>query len=101
MSEKIYRLHYRGQLKEDISEEALEKAVKQCVANVRQAQKQGRVLTAALYRADRMLFFYYEALGTPLSVTEPIAAQGAQRSFWSRARMCRQPVFILTSFWSH
>lgn len=76
MSDKIYRLHYRGQLKEDISEEALEKAVKQCVVNVRQAQENGRVLTAALYRAGRMLFFYYEALGTPLAVTEPIAAQG-------------------------
>lgn len=72
MNARIYRLHYRGQLKEDISEEALKEATEQCVANVRQAQKTGKVLTAALYRSERMLFFYYEAVGEPLSVTEPI-----------------------------
>lgn len=73
MSEKIYRLHYRGQLKEGISEKALREAAEQCVKNVRQAQAQGKVLTAALYQADRMLFFYYEAIGEPLAVAEPIA----------------------------
>lgn len=75
MSEKIYRLHYRGQLKDGISEEQLENAVELCISNVRQAQKQGKVLTAALYQADRMLFFYYEAVGEQLAVTEPIAMQ--------------------------
>lgn len=72
MSKKIYRLHYRGQLKEGISEEGLAEAVAQCVWNVRQAQRQGKVLTAALYRSDRMLFFYYEAIGEQLHVAEPI-----------------------------
>lgn len=73
MAEKIYRLHYRGQLKEDISHDLLENAVRKCTENVRGAQEDGRVLTAALYRYDRMLFFYYEGVGEPLAVTEPIA----------------------------
>lgn len=73
MSEKIYRLHYRGQLMEGTSEKALCEAAGQCVKYVRQAQAQGKVLTAALYQADRMLFFYYEAIGEPLAVAEPIA----------------------------
>lgn len=76
MGEKIYRLHYRGQLKENISFDRLESAVRICVGNVREAQKNGRVLTAALYRSDRMLFFYYEAVGEPLAVEEPIVMAG-------------------------
>ena len=68
MSEKIYRLHYRGQLKENIADADIEQAVELCVENIRRAQKAGKVLTAALYRAERMLFFYYEALGEPLLV---------------------------------
>lgn len=73
MSERIYRLHYRGQLKTGTSAEALLKAAERCEKNVRQAQKQGKVLTAALYQADNMLFLYYESIGEPLAVTEPIA----------------------------
>ena len=80
LNERIYRLHYRGQLKEDVSEETLKEATEQCVANVRQAQKTGRVLTAALYRSERMLFFYYEAVGEPLSVTEPILMAQTDKS---------------------
>lgn len=73
VSERIYRLHYRGQLKEGVSEGALKEATEQCISNVRQAQRLRKVLTAALYRYDRMLFFYYEALGEPLAVMEPIS----------------------------
>ncbi|MCI9674929.1 MAG: hypothetical protein HFH06_04070 [Lachnospiraceae bacterium] len=73
MASKIYRLHYRGQLKEDYSADELEDAVQACVHNVRRAQADGKALTAALYRSGRMLFFYYEAIGEPLAVTEPIA----------------------------
>ena len=78
MSEKIYRLHYRGQLKEKVTGEDIAEAIEQWVRNIRQAQRGGRVLTAALYQADRMLFFYYEALGEPLRVTEPIKAGNEQ-----------------------
>ena len=70
MAEQIYRLHYRGQLKEGIPEEEIPAAAEQCLKNVRQAQRQGRVLTAALYRWNRMLFFYYEAIGEKLPVRE-------------------------------
>ncbi|MCM1065318.1 MAG: hypothetical protein NC420_12805 [Eubacterium sp.] len=76
MAKKIYRLHYRGQLKEDISADRLEDAVRKCMENVRGAQADGQVLTAALYRHERMLFFYYEALGEPLTVAEPSALAG-------------------------
>lgn len=77
MESKIYRLHYRGQLKEE-QPERLDAAVQNCIQNIRRAQKNGKVLTAALYRWNRTLFFYYEALGEPLAVTEPIAATGSE-----------------------
>lgn len=77
MASKIYRLHYRGQLKEDISSGSLENAIRDCISNIRQAQRDGRVLTAALYRSGRMLFFYYEAVGEPLAVAEPLALESA------------------------
>lgn len=80
MASKIYRLHYRGQLEKDISSDSLRNEIQKCVQNIRQAQADGRVLTAALYRSDRMLFFYYEALGEPLEVMEPIAAVGTGTS---------------------
>lgn len=78
MANQIYRLHYRGQLKENVSAEALNSAVENCRENIRQAQRNHKILTAALYQCDRMLFFYYEALGEPLQVTEPIAAKEGQ-----------------------
>lgn len=78
MASRIYRLHYRGQLKEGVASDRLESAVESCIRNIRQAQADGRVLTAALYRSGRMLFFYYEAIGEPLAVTEPIAAAGSR-----------------------
>lgn len=60
---KIYRLHYRGHLKESYSQKDLQDAVKTCTENIRELQKQGRMLTAALYYHDRLLFLYYEAMG--------------------------------------
>ena len=78
MSLKIYRLHYRGQLKDAYSSDILESAVQECVKNIRRAQAEGRILTAALYQSGRMLFFYYEALGEPLAVTEPIESAGGR-----------------------
>lgn len=77
MASKIYRLHYRGQLKEDIPSDSLEDVIRNCTFSIRQAQRDGRVLTAALYRSGRMLFFYYEAVGEPLAVAEPLALESA------------------------
>lgn len=75
MGEKIYRLHYRGQLQDNVSMGQLQEATDQCVRLAEQAKGQGRILTAALYQADRMLFFYYEALGEPLPVAEPLSLE--------------------------
>lgn len=69
--EQVYRLHYRGELKEDYEGEVLQEALEACVQRVRQAQQAGTVLTAALYRTERMLFFYYEAVGEALETQEP------------------------------
>lgn len=69
--EKIYRLHYRAQLNRDYTEEQLQEAICTCKQNILTLQKEGRVLTAALYRHEKMLFLYYEALGEQLEVTEP------------------------------
>lgn len=75
--EKIHRLHYRAQLKENYTEEQLKAAVSECMEKVRHFQKEGRILTAALYRYGKMLFLYYEALGEALQVTEPFLAEKA------------------------
>lgn len=80
MTSKLYRFHYRGQLKEDISSDNMNNEIQKCIQNIRKAQAEGRVLTAALYRNGRMLFFYYEAVGEPLAVTEPIAAERSAAS---------------------
>lgn len=67
---QIYRLHYRAQLKENYGEQELADAVKLCCDKVRAAQRDGKMLTAALYRQEKMLFLYYEALGTPYETRE-------------------------------
>ncbi len=76
---KIYRLHYRAQLKPSVSQADLEAAISDCRLLVRGAQQKGSILTAALYCEERNLFqrnlfLYYEALGDPLPVVEPIKA---------------------------
>lgn len=43
---------------------------------VRKAQQEGKLLTAALYYDKRALYFYYEAMGQDLAVTEPHCGQG-------------------------
>lgn len=73
MASEIYRLHYRGQLQKNVSTDSLGSEIRACVEKIRRAQRDGRVLTAALYQHDRMLFFYYEAVGEPLAVAEPYA----------------------------
>lgn len=78
--EKIYRLHYRAQLNKDYTEEELQEAIDSCKHTILDLQKERRVLTAALYRHERMLFLYYEALGEPLEVAEPIALTGLAES---------------------
>lgn len=69
---QMYRLHYRGQLNKEYTEAETEQAISRCMQNIKEAQKSGKVLTAALYHWGKMLFFYYEAVGEPIAVTEPI-----------------------------
>ena len=77
---EIHRMHYRAKLKDGYEKESLKKSLEKCEENIRKAQKEGRVLTAALYLADtaeisRTLFFYYEGLGdeSVVSVEELLA----------------------------
>lgn len=79
---KIYRLHYRGQLKENVSAEELQSAANDCVKAIRNLQAEGKILTAALYYADKMLFLYYEAVGESLHVAEPAAIQPPLQRAW-------------------
>lgn len=72
----IYRLHYRGQLKEAISGQELAEALALCEENVRQAQKENKIMTAALYYHNNTLFLYYEAVGSPAEIQEPLTAEG-------------------------
>lgn len=79
---QIYRLHYRAQLNVDYTEDVLQEAITKCKDNIRTLQKVGKILTAALYYADKMLFLYYEAVGEPLEVVEPIALQPVSDNAW-------------------
>lgn len=80
---QIYRLHYRAQLKADCSEKDLAEAVQFCETNIRALQRAGKILTAALYYADKMLFLYYEAVGEPLKVAEPVEIQPPLNNAWN------------------
>lgn len=79
---KVYRLHYRAQLKEEVRVSDAQEAIVTCVENVRKLQAEGKILTAALYYADKMLFLYYEAVGEELSVAEPVAMQPPLQKAW-------------------
>ena len=63
MSQTIYRYHYRGELKSDLDEVSLEKALKDAETHIKTMVKEEKIMTAALYHFDKMLFFYYEAIG--------------------------------------
>lgn len=73
--ERIYRLHYRAQLLESYAEADLQVAIECCKENIKKLQESGRVLTVALYRYEQMLFLYYEAMGQPVDVIEPIVRE--------------------------
>ena len=63
MEQTIYRYHYRGQLKSDIDETELKKALEEAEKQVKGLVKEEKIMTAALYHFGKMLFFYYEAIG--------------------------------------
>lgn len=63
MSQEIYRYHYRGQLKADAAQSDWNAALKEAEHHVKDMVREGKVMTAALYHFDNMLFFYYEAIG--------------------------------------
>ena len=73
INQQIYRLHYRAQLKPNTNIEQLNAVVESSKENIRRLQREGRILTAALYYHNQMLFLYYEALGEPLNVVEPFS----------------------------
>lgn len=87
---KIYRLHYRAQFNTDSYEADLKEVIQDCQKNIRELQKEGKILTAALYHADKMLFLYYEAVGESLEVTEPIALQTVMNNAWKYEKLSIQ-----------
>lgn len=77
---KILRMHYRAKLIDGYDKERLQQNLNICKENIRRSQKEGKVLTAALYLANTMdiantLFFYYEGVGDNdvISVEELLA----------------------------
>lgn len=78
----IYRLHYRAQLSTEYTDKNLHEAITKCKENILALQKAGKILTAALYYADKMLFLYYEAVGIPLVVLEPTEIQSPVDNAW-------------------
>lgn len=77
--QKIFRLHYRAQIKPEYTVADMKQALVQCGSRIRQAQHSGSMLTAALYYHDRMLFLYYEAVGEQLETVEPLAGEAGIR----------------------
>lgn len=70
---EVFRNHYRGFIAEGISEEAFSEAAAQAEKEVKEAVRQGRFMTIGLYRHGKMLFLYYEALGTDCTPDEVMA----------------------------
>ena len=63
MSQAIYRYHYRGQLKAEVQEADLKQALEEAKQHIKELVKAEKIMTAALYHFNHMLFFYYEAIG--------------------------------------
>lgn len=75
MNREIYRCHYRGQLKNNREEHQLKEALNKCIKNAEKLIAEERVMTAALYYHDDMLFLYYESIGEeipPEAFMEPM-----------------------------
>ena len=94
---KIYRMHYRAKLIEGYDKKALQQKLAICEEYVREAQKKGQVLTAALYLADtadisRTLFFYYEGIGDDgvISVEALLAPMNNLLQVWPGTRDSRR-----------
>lgn len=63
MNRKIYRCHYRGQLKNTLDEDKLMETLDECRKNAELLITEEKVMTAALYYHGEMLFLYYESIG--------------------------------------
>lgn len=86
---KIHRMHYRAKLKDGYNKDTFKTALEKCEKNIREAQRAGKVLTAALYLADtadisNTLFFYCEGVGddSVISVEELLAPINEYLQFW-------------------
>lgn len=62
MENTVYRYEFRGSMKKEYAEEELKAALESCREKVKEQIRQGKLMTAALYHYEKMLFFYYEAL---------------------------------------
>lgn len=62
MEKMIYRNQYRGQLKEDTSKEELSGILEQMIIHIKKMIQEEKIMTAALYYYNKMLFLYYEAM---------------------------------------
>lgn len=63
MEDRIYRLQYRGSLKEEYSMEELEEALADSKKKIEQGIKACELMAGALFHYKQMLFFYYESVG--------------------------------------
>ncbi len=67
MNQDIYRFHYRGLLKKNLSNEALNIALLECKKKAQLLINSNSLMTAALYYHNNMLFLYYESIGKELN----------------------------------
>lgn len=58
----VLREQYRGSLKKEATKDAIEEALRTARRETEESVRQGKLLTASVYRRGRMCFVYYEAL---------------------------------------
>lgn len=94
MSQAIYRYHYRGQLKAEVQEADLKQALEEAKRHIKELVKAEKIMTAALYHFNHMLFFYYEAIGEEQEPEELLAALTPYLELWPGQETLRHWVYM-------
>jgi hypothetical protein len=81
MNDNVFRYHYRGHLN-DINPEELVSITEQTKQIISEYMKDGKIMTACIYRFENMLFAYYEAIGEEVRPEELFAPFSACLLKW-------------------
>jgi hypothetical protein len=99
MEDIIYRFHYRGSLKKEYRAEEIGSALEECQAVLGRLIAEGKIITAALYHYKKMLFFYYECVGSEIKPEQLLKALSPYLELWPGQERLRKWVYMYHIFY--